>query len=266
VEIDVWDGEPPSSSSSSSDDEAANALKPKVKKEKKEKKELSIRKRLELRFGRKGSPSPEEKKEEWLPPSGSADQTISPWRSNSSTRAEPRVLHGYTLTKDTSFRAVCATIRDYAFVTSHLPLIVSLEVHTSPEQQDIMVEIMTEYWRGMLVDLPFDPYQSAQQLALPTLKELEKKILVKVKRSSPKAAEAAKPTTLQAPAEPLQQTASANSDATTSASSEDDPEAPNKPPAPKTKITDALARLGTYTGAYSFKSLDQPGQSSPHQS
>lgn len=88
VEIDVWDGEEPSSSSS--EDESAA---PKQKKEKKEKPELSIRKRLELRFGRKGSSPPEEKPKDTSPPGG-ADEKIQPWRSNTSSRAEPRVLHG----------------------------------------------------------------------------------------------------------------------------------------------------------------------------
>ena len=32
---------------------------------------------------------------------------------------EPRVLHGYTATKDVSFRAVCETIRDYAFASRY---------------------------------------------------------------------------------------------------------------------------------------------------
>ncbi|KAF2727272.1 PLC-like phosphodiesterase [Polyplosphaeria fusca] len=250
VEIDVWDGEPPSSSSS--EDEAPGA-----QKKKKDKPELGIRKRLELRFGRKGA-SHEEKEKPQAPPKDG--DKVTPWISNTSTRAEPRVLHGYTLTKETSFRAVCASIRDHAFETSSLPVIISLEVHTSPEQQEIMVEIMTEYWKGMLVDLPLDPAQSSDKLVLPTLKELENKILVKVKYIPPKPVEEAKPATLQAPSEPLKHTAT---ESTTSSSSEEIPDGLKKPPAPKAKITEALSRLGIYTRAYHFKSLDQPEASIP---
>lgn len=286
MEIDVWDGEPPSSSSSS--DEAANPGAPKAKKEKPE---MSIRKRLELRFGRKGAPSKEEPKEASPSPPSAGEESIEPWHSNISTRAEPRVLHGtlrsafpsptnagswcgryekvakrllgYTLTKDTSFRAVCKTIREYAFFSSNLPLIVSLEVHTSPEQQDIMVEIMTEYWRGMLLDLPLDPSQPSENRQLPTLKELEKKILVKVKRATHKSKPAegdAKPTTLQAPAQLTKSTSheSMASNASTTSSSD----VPDKPPAPKPKIVDALSRLGVYFGGYHYKGFDSPGKCS----
>ena len=55
------------------------------------------------------------------PAANSTDNSLSlpaPWTSMSSAmRAEPRVLHGYTLTKDVPFREVCAAIRDAAFVT-----------------------------------------------------------------------------------------------------------------------------------------------------
>ena len=116
---------------------------------------------------------------------------------------------------------------------------------------------MAEYWKGMLVDLPLDPSRTSEEVCLPTLKDLEKKIIVKVKRAAPKVAAGteAKPTTLQAPAQ-LSKTTSATSIET--ASSDELPEAENKPPAPKPKIIDALGKLGIYMGGYSFKSLDQP--------
>ena len=262
VEIDVWDGEEPSDSSS--DEEAAlgnpGAL---AKKDKKSKSGLGIRKRLELRFGRKGASS-EEKAHDTSPPAVDSEQKIQPWRSTSTAqRAEPRVLHGYTLTKEMSFRAVCATIREFAFTASNLPLIVSLEVHTSPEQQEIMVEIMNEYWKGLLVDLPLDPSQTSEKASLPTLKDLENKILVKVKRAShaKPAVSGVKPTTLQAPAPPLQHTTSADSVASSATSSDETPAGEKKPP-PKPKVIEALSNLGVYFGSYHFKGLDSPGKSS----
>ncbi|KAK7182055.1 hypothetical protein DPSP01_008221 [Paraphaeosphaeria sporulosa] len=263
VEVDVWDGEPPSDSESSSDEEAqktsGSGVKEKVKKEKK-----SLRKRLELRFGRKASPPPKETPKAASPPPPAAEQRIAPWRSNSSSRAEPRVLHGYTLTKEMSFREVCQTIRDYAFASSNLPLIVSLEVHTSPAQQEIMVELMKEYWGGMLVDLPLDPSEASEQIKLPTLKDLENKILVKVKRVSHKPiAAAAKPATLQAPAQLTPQQTNESAQSEISSDSEDAGVAPEKPPAPKPKVIDALSKLGVYFGGYHYKGLDVPEANIP---
>ncbi|KAF2634338.1 PLC-like phosphodiesterase, partial [Massarina eburnea CBS 473.64] len=271
VEIDVWDGEPPSSSSSSSDDEAVEKKNKKDKKDKKGKKDkkekLSIRQRLEIKFGKKAPPTDKTKEDansvSTSPPKAEVDK-IQPWVSNSSTRAEPRVLHGYTLTKDMPFRDVCATIRDYAFASSNLPLIVSLEVHTSPEQQDIMVEIMKHYWAGMLVDLPLDSSEPSENIKLPTLKDLENKILVKVKRTinhKPDLSEA-KPTTLQAPAQSSnpESRESLASEATSSESSDPHPEGP---PAPKPKVIDSLSRLGVYFGGYHYKGLDAPEANIP---
>ncbi|KAF2874888.1 PLC-like phosphodiesterase [Massariosphaeria phaeospora] len=256
VEIDVWDGEPPSSSSS--EDEAARSGATKVPKEKSG---LSFRKRLELRIKGKLSSSPEEKSKDApaSPPPAQSDR-IEPWRSNS-YRAEPRVLHGYTLTKETTFREVCATIRDYAFVTSDLPIIVSLEVHTTPEQQEIMVEIMTDYWRGMLVDLPLDPSQPSESLNLPPLGELKNKILVKVKRTHSKPADSgANPTTLQRPA---QLTRPDSTESMSDSTSNDEIPPGEKKPPPKPKVIEDLVKLGVYFGGYHFKGLDQPEANIP---
>jgi hypothetical protein len=125
-----------------------------------------------------------------------------------------------------------------------------------------MVEIMTEYWKGMLVDLPLDPSQSSEQIVLPPLGELKNKILVKVKRVTKAHGNAeAKPTTLQAPAEPGRSNSATSDVSTSTSSSEEVAAATKEPPAPKPKITDALAKLGIYTGGYHFKSFDQPGGS-----
>jgi hypothetical protein len=260
VEVDVWDGEELSDSSSDEEHAMGNPGAADTKKEKKKSRSgLGIRKRLELRFGRKGKSS-EEPEQETSPPPQEGEQRITPWHSGSySSRAEPRVLHGYTLTKDMSFRAVCATIREYAFKASNLPLIVSLEVHCGPEQQEIMVELMNEYWKGLLLEMPLNSAQDFQSVSLPTLKELENKILVKVKRGhmSPVVAEP-QPTTLDAPVPPLQHTTSTDSVASSTSSVEEGPDGEKKPPAPKPKIVEALSKLGVYLGGYSYKSLDSP--------
>ena len=70
---------------------------------------------------------------------------------------EPRVLHGYlkcwgdidvrhTAVEAIPFKTVCSAIAQYAFVTSDLPVIISLEVHCSLEQQQKMVDVSPRSW------------------------------------------------------------------------------------------------------------------------
>jgi phosphatidylinositol phospholipase C, delta len=94
--------------------------------------------------------------------------------SSSSAKTEPRVLHGWTLTSEVGFREVCATIRETAFITTNLPIIVSLEVHADLEQQEIMVQIMKEEWKGLLVDEPQGSCDPEERL--PRLDELLNKV------------------------------------------------------------------------------------------
>ena len=108
IEIDVWDGEE-KSPPSSSDEEDSKSYKGK---------EHGFRSHLPAalssRLHRSRSRSP-------MPPMPESDPTAkmpTPWISASTAlRAEPRVLHGYTMTKEVPFRDVCEAIRASAFVT-----------------------------------------------------------------------------------------------------------------------------------------------------
>lgn len=95
---------------------------------------------------------------------------------------EPLVLHGWTLTAPVGFRDVCKTIREAAFIATSLPIIVSLEVHANLEQQEVMVNIMKEEWKGLLIDAAHPTCDPEERL--PRLEELRNKILVKVKRAT----------------------------------------------------------------------------------
>lgn len=153
---------------------------------------------------------------------------------------EPRVLHGYTLTKEISFRDVCTAIRESAFAVTDTPLIVSLEVHCRPAQQATMVKIMKDAWHDVLVA---DPDKEPD--ALPSPDALRNKILVKVKYAPP------------------------GSSPEEYESGEDDRAAAPPPPAgvknagKPSKIIQDLSRMGVYTRGVSFKSFAQPEASMP---
>ncbi|KAH7060794.1 1-phosphatidylinositol-4,5-bisphosphate phosphodiesterase 1 [Macrophomina phaseolina] len=248
VEIDVWDGEAPSDSedsSSSADEQDAKTGK--------EGKKPGLKDRLKAKLGRKSSVKATPKKEKERAPPASTDGTTQssempkPWRANSN-RAEPKVYHGYTATSDISFRSVCETIRKYAFVTSELPLIISFEVHTSLEQQEIMVEIMNETWKEFLVDHPPEDKLDPAKLELPPLEKLLRKILIKVKYAPP--------------VQPGEVTPPQESEPTTPSESEEDPAvataAADQPKPAKVKVCQALSRLGVYAWAIRFQHLHQP--------
>ncbi|KAK4455796.1 PLC-like phosphodiesterase [Podospora aff. communis PSN243] len=244
IEIDVWDGDDSdsdsdTSSSSSSDEDDPKKFEKRKKKVEKVKDKIpsslvgrfektSLSKKLD-QFVDKKKPDAAAPAQEGAPleKKASAGSAKSLPRA-SSTFKEPRVLHGYTLTKEVLFRDVCNTIRDYGFVVTDLPLIVSLEVHCSPEQQEAMVHIMEEVWGGLLL-----PKQEKDADSLPAPGDLRGKILVKVKYAPPEAEEGSSPA--------------------------DDKKSSAKP----SKIIQALSKLGIYTRGVSFKSLTQPEATMP---
>ncbi|KAI5304681.1 hypothetical protein KEM56_006130, partial [Ascosphaera pollenicola] len=175
-------------------------------------------------------------------------------------RIEPRVLHGHTLTREVPFREVCEVIRDNAFTTSDLPVIVSLEVHAGHDQQKIMVEIMTEVWRDLLVTIPPEAREAlanGEATTLPSPADLRHKILIKVKGTPrPEDGSAQKTPSSGAEGEVLDLQPSV----TASSVSSDTPAEGERGVkiVHKTKLIEELSALGIYTSAYSFKGLDRP--------
>ena len=55
---------------------------------------------------------------------------------------QPIVTHGHTLCKPTSFKECIEAIKEYGFVRSEYPCIITIENHCSMEQQMIQVDIM----------------------------------------------------------------------------------------------------------------------------
>lgn len=168
------------------------------------------------------------------PPAEVSEETAT---SQLPVRREPRVLHGHTLTKGATFREICYAIRDGAFVASDLPVVISLEVHACLEQQQLMVEIMEEAWKGMLIEEP----QGEDKL--PSLADLRGKILIKTKGI---------PLGGEEPKDEVEETLTPQNSVDTSAS-------PQAKPSKPSKIFEGLAKMAVYTRAYHFSHFDQPG-------
>ncbi|KAK4123732.1 PLC-like phosphodiesterase [Parathielavia appendiculata] len=242
IEIDVWDGdESDSDSSSSSDDEDANAKKGQKKRRLstvKDKLPRSLTSRLErTTLSNTATPTATAKVPLDNKDPSSMSPPASPLKRVTSPK-EPKVKHGYTMTREVSFREVCEAIRDYAFVVTDGPLIASLEVHCGPAQQEAMVAIMLETWGPFLV-----PEAKEDPKHLPSPAELRRRILVKVKYVPP---EGGSPPATDGDEVPLPGNNAA-------AKKQKNP----------SKIIQALSKLGIYTRGVSFKSLTQPEAAMP---
>ena len=262
IEIDVWDGDDSASeasdtSSSSSDEDDPKAYEKRKEKVKKVKEKIpsSLVGRLEkTSLGKKLTEKyVEKKKPEALAKGNIVAAAGAPLEKTASTGSsrpfnktksfkEPRVLHGYTLTKEVMFRDVCTSIRDYGFVVTDTPVIVSLEVHCSPEQQEAMVHIMEEVWEGYLL-----PRTDEDIRDLPPPGSLRKKILVKVKYAPPDNQGGSTPPGEDAGAPASTQTAGQKAAVA----------------AKPSKIIQTLSKLGVYLRGVSFKSLMQPEATMP---
>lgn len=251
IEIDVWDGDesdPEGTSSPSSSDEERGVKKVKVVRKTKKKSTFGKLKEKLAKTSlhdKDESSDPNPDPASGQQPSPAPAPATAPGADPESTEpevaiVEPRVLHGYTLTKEISFRAVCEAIRESAFVVSDLPVIVSLEVHCKPDQQLAMVRIMKEVWGDLLV-----PEPESEPDVLPSPDELRRKLIVKVKYAPPGA------------------------DATQEESEEEDrapapgAQAGDAPPKKPAKIIQELSRMGFHARGVSFKSLTQPEAGMP---
>lgn len=262
IEIDVWDGDDSDSESTSSDSgdedyKEKKKIKKLSRKERLAKKiprslatrleNTSIGKKLEKYTSNEEKPATTAKASAEVPVAKAAQsESADPLKKTTSLQAvafEPRVLHGWTLTKEVSFREVCKAIGQDAFTVTDLPLIVSLEVHCSAEQQETMVRIMNELWSEHLLPRPENDVK-----VLPSPTELRKKILVKVKYVAP--GQGLSTTTSNEDELPAE--AKRSTSATTGTKA--------KKPA---KIIESLSQLGIYTRGVSFKSLTQPEAEMP---
>ncbi|NXD19141.1 PLCZ1 phosphodiesterase, partial [Spelaeornis formosus] len=95
------------------------------------------------------------------------------------SKNEPVVYHGHTLTSKIPFRSVIRVIDKYAFMSSAYPVVLSLENHCSPKQQEVMADCMKTILGDKLLSTPIGEIDITQ---LPSPEALKFKVLVKNKK------------------------------------------------------------------------------------
>ncbi|KAJ4256013.1 hypothetical protein NW762_009087 [Fusarium torreyae] len=224
IEIDVWDGEQYFSPEPDSDTEKGDDAPHSTSSEVEMPRKIGRRERIAIKLAG-WAMEKFEKEEEQKAKYRNMIATSFPF--------EPKVLHGFTLTKAILFREVCQVVKEFAFVVSDLPLIVSLEVHCSPPQQEAMVDIIEELWGEYLLAIP-----DTMSEVLPSPADLRNKILVKVKYVPDDNTEA-----------------SQDDESVLEVVVEGDEKKTKKVKAPK--MTSRLSRLGIHTRGVKFSSLEQ---------
>lgn len=97
------------------------------------------------------------------------------WDGNS---GEPIIYHGHTLTSRIAFKDVIQGIKDYAFVVSDFPVILSFENHCSVEQQ----KVMSQHLQDILGPMMYTKQPPDNETKLPSPEDLKGYILVKAKK------------------------------------------------------------------------------------
>nr|XP_060632393.1 1-phosphatidylinositol 4,5-bisphosphate phosphodiesterase zeta-1 [Anolis sagrei ordinatus] len=92
---------------------------------------------------------------------------------------DPVVYHGHTLTSKISFKTVIQVINKYAFLVSDYPLLLSLENHCSPKQQEVIADYLTSILGDKLVASTIDDKVPTE---LPSPEALKFKIVIKNKK------------------------------------------------------------------------------------
>ncbi|KAK7871352.1 hypothetical protein R5R35_006064 [Gryllus longicercus] len=94
---------------------------------------------------------------------------------------EPIIYHGYTLTTKILFRDVLVdAIKPYSFHSSEYPVILSLENHLSPKQQEVLTKHLVEVLGDMLYTVPVNDAWEY----LPSPEDLKRKIIIKAKKKA----------------------------------------------------------------------------------
>ncbi|XP_062499730.1 1-phosphatidylinositol 4,5-bisphosphate phosphodiesterase eta-2-like isoform X3 [Corticium candelabrum] len=93
---------------------------------------------------------------------------------------QPVIRHGYTMTSEILFSDAVEVIAEHAFVTTHYPLILSLENHCGQKQQQLMAEILCKFLGKYLQTSYLEGNKCGKEL--PSPEQLKYKVLIKQKK------------------------------------------------------------------------------------
>ncbi|XP_062499745.1 1-phosphatidylinositol 4,5-bisphosphate phosphodiesterase eta-2-like isoform X2 [Corticium candelabrum] len=93
---------------------------------------------------------------------------------------KPVIRHGHTMTSEILFYDAVKVIAEHAFVTSHYPLILSLENHCGQKQQQLMAEILRKFLGKHLQTSYLEGDKCGKEL--PSPEQLKYKVLIKQKK------------------------------------------------------------------------------------
>ncbi|KAL2099324.1 hypothetical protein ACEWY4_005804 [Coilia grayii] len=100
---------------------------------------------------------------------------------------EPIITHGKAMCTDIFFKDVIQAIKETAFVTSEYPVILSFENHCSKPQQYKLARYCEDIFGDLLQREPLDGFPMDPGRALPSPRDLKRKILIKNRRLKPEA-------------------------------------------------------------------------------
>ncbi|CAG8519110.1 3205_t:CDS:2, partial [Cetraspora pellucida] len=152
----------------------------------------------------------------------------------------PIVTHGHTLTSQIMFQDVISTIRTYAFKASSYPLILSLEVHCSIDQQIQMASIL----RNTLGEYLVTNFISENEAELPSPASLLYKIILKGKKD------------FNLSKDHVDSATDTESDTESNVESSKEKEKKVKHKKTKLKVAQALSDLIVYCSTVKFKGFD----------
>ena len=103
------------------------------------------------------------------------------WNGRNSDE-EPIITHGFTVVTEIVLKDVLEAIADAAFKTSDFPVILSFENHCSPRQQAKIALYCRKIFGDMLLTEPLPSHPLKPGVALPSPRQLMRKIIIKNKK------------------------------------------------------------------------------------